>query len=160
MNYKQLAKVIIVIIIGSMPFIFSPFIQAKWYYILLAISSFFFIFGLLALFQLIVNTYFYRNRLRKLPKFVIALFLLASFSLTYFWISYHESRPYDLLKNNYEVAEAQLDEQITLGDSISIGYHYQIEGTLYYSQKKVRFVSDPFNIKYLPSNPEINEPIF
>lgn len=159
-NVKQWSKAIIIMILGTLPLVLSPYYQTTWYYIMFAICSIFALLGLIALFQLFIYTFIFPYKRGILSKVIFVFFNLSTLILPYYWISYHESRPYELLKNNFEITEAKVDKNSQQGDSLLIKYHYTIAGISYHSTKNIknREISDPFYIKYLPSNPEINEP--
>ncbi len=159
-NVKQWSKAIIIMILGTLPLVLSPYYQTTWYYTMFAICSIFALLGLIALFQLIIYTFMFPYKRGILSTVIFVAFILSTLLLPYYWITYHESRPYDLLKTNFEITEARVDKTSQNGDSLSIKYHYNIAGIVYHTTKNIESneVSDPFYIKYLPSNPEINEP--
>lgn len=160
-NGKQWAKAFMAIIIGLVPICLASYANAVWYYVFLTICSLFGVLGIIALFQLFIYTVLFPRVRNFFVKAIFVLSILIAISLPLLWVWHNESNPQNLLKNNYEVTEATLTNSTSNknGDSTIIEYVFEIKGKKYFSKKTVLKTpkNNPFYIKYLPQEPEINE---
>jgi hypothetical protein len=159
-NTKQWAKAVMAIIIGVLPIIFSGYVHATWYYILLTVCSLFTLLGIMAVFQLFIYTVLFPHTRNSFVKTLFGLSIVITLTLPYFWIHYHESHPEQLLEYNFEVAEGHVTKITRESDHFDVSYAFEVSGKQYKATKKLKKepVTSPFYIKYLPSDPEINEP--
>ncbi len=159
-NSKQWAKAVMAIIIGILPISLSGYVHATWYYLLLAVCSLFVLLGTIALFQLFIYTVLFPRTRNSFVKTLFGLAIVITLTIPYFWIRFNESNPERLLKYNFEITEAHINQIIPENEHFKINYEFEISGKQYKNSKilKKEPTSAPFYIKYLPSNPEINEP--
>ena len=162
-NSKQWAKAIMTIIIGVIPISFAGYVHETWYYIFLTLCSLFGILGFISFFHLFIYTVLFPNQRNILVKGIYWLSILISISAPFWWIFYNESNPQRMLQNNYEVVEATLKSSIPneKEHTFTLSYDFELKGKHYQSKKTVAKEpkTNPFYIKYLPTNPEVNEPV-
>jgi len=160
-NSKQWAKAIMAMAIGVIPISIASYSHATWYFVFLLFCSLFGVLGLIALFQLFIYTILFPKKRSFLVKTVFYISVCISISLPIIWILHHETHPYSLLTNNYEITEATLiqKEPCKNNDSTIIEYAFKIKDKQYFSKKNSLRIpkNNTFYIKYLPENPYINE---
>lgn len=159
-NSKQWAKAVMAIIIGVLPVILSGYVHATWYYILLTVCSLFALLGIIAFFQLLIYTVLFPHSRNSFVKTLFGLSIVFTLTIPFAWIYYNESHPERLLKYNFEITEAHISKITRENEHFKVNYEFEISGKHYKSSKTLKKepVSNPFYIKFLPSNPEINEP--
>jgi hypothetical protein len=159
-NTKQWTKAVMAIIIGIVPISISGYVHATWYYILLTVCSLFAILGITAFFQLLIYTVLFPNLRNSFVKTLFGLSIVLTLAIPFTWIYYNESHPERLLENNYEITEAHISKITRENEHFNVNYEFEVSGKQYKTSTilKKEPVSSTFYIKYLPSNPEINEP--
>lgn len=159
-NSKQWAKSVMAIIIGALPIVLSGYAHETWYFILLTFCSLFAVLGIIAVFQLFIYTILFPRTRNSFVKTLFGLAIVLSLSIPYFWIKYNESNPEQMLKSNFEITEAHVSQVTPENGNFRVTYEYEVSGKQYMTSKvlKKEPETSSFNLKYLPSNPEINEP--
>ncbi len=160
-NGKQWVKSLIIFTIGALPLLLSTYTQANWYYVLISISLFFLVLGIIAMFQLLIYSILFQYQRNLWAKILFGFSIVATLTIPYFWIHYHESNPELLLENNYEIIDGTISNTVPKDGQFEIEYTFKIDSTIFKSSKKVKREpqSKTLNIKYLPSNPSINKPV-
>lgn len=159
-NSKQWAKGFMAILIGAIPLILAQYTNKTWYYVFMVVCFLFIILGTIAVIQLLLYTIIFPKTRNNFVKTLYGLAILITLSLPYFWIIFNENKKNNLL-NNFEITDGIINKTYFNSDSskMFVQYYYKVNNKYYIKDVEVK--KEPqynnVNVKYLPSNPDINE---